>query len=202
MRLYTLKEVSEITGYAPVTLRKWIYDGKLTSIKSKGGHHRVTEETLNSLLGVKRKKGDKRVIGYCRVSNDNQSDALSLQVEYVRKYMVANGYSFEIITDIGSALNYERQGLMELINRAVNGEVEKVVVLYQDRLVRFGFELLEVIFSKLDVAIEIIDSTDRIEEEELVEDLAQIATEFSSRLQGRWPQKAKVFLKDCREDND
>ena len=52
-----------------------------------------------------------------------------------------------------------------------NSEVDKIVVLYKDRLIRFGYELIENIYEKYWTTIEIIDNTERTEEQELVEDL-------------------------------
>jgi len=88
--------------------------------------------------------------------------------------MLAKGYQFEIITDIGSGINYKKNGLLALINRIMSGEVEKVVVLYKDRLIRFGYELLEYIFALNNTEIEIIDNTEKTEEQELVEDLIKL----------------------------
>ncbi|KHF27420.1 hypothetical protein LR68_03783 [Anoxybacillus sp. BCO1] len=95
--------------------------------------------------------------------------------------MIAKGYSFEIIEDIGSGINYTKKGLSRLIDMICNGEVEKVVVLYKDRLVRFGFELIEQICKRYGVDIEIIDHTEKTEEQELVEDLVQLLTVFSCK---------------------
>jgi putative resolvase len=53
----------------------------------------------------------KKVIGDCRISSKKQKDDLERQVEAVRTYMMAEGYSFEIIEDIGSGMNYSKQGL-------------------------------------------------------------------------------------------
>ena len=83
------------------------------------------------------------VIGYCRVSTPAQKDDLEKQVENVKAYMYAKGYEFEIIRDIGSGINYKKKGLRALIEKINNQEVSKVVILYKDRLVRFGFELIE-----------------------------------------------------------
>ncbi|SKA89179.1 Resolvase, N terminal domain [Caloramator quimbayensis] len=75
--------------------------------------------------------------------------------------MIAKGYQFEIITDIGSGINYNKNGLNKLIDIIVNGEVEKIVILYKDRLVRFGFELIENICNKYGTTIERIDNTEK-----------------------------------------
>ncbi len=72
-----------------------------------------------------------------------------------------------------------------------NLEVDKIVVLYKDRLIRFGYELIENICEKYGTTIEIIDNTEKTEEQELVEDLIQIVTVFSCKLQGKRANKAK-----------
>lgn len=77
-----------------------------------------------------------------------------------------------------------------------NSEVEKVVVLYKDRLLRFGFEIIENLCKKYETTIEIIDNTEESEEQELVEDLIQIVTVFSCRLQGKRVNKAKKMIKE------
>jgi predicted site-specific integrase-resolvase len=57
---------------------------------------------------------------------------------------LAKGQPFEIISDIGSRIDYKKKGLQELIRRISQDQVEKVVVLYKDRLLRFGFELINI----------------------------------------------------------
>lgn len=120
--------------------------------------------------------------------------------------MIAKGYQFEIITDIGSGINYNKKGLNQLIDMITNSEIEKVVILYvvilyKDRLIRFGYELIENLCEKYGTTIEIIDNTERTEEQELVEDLIQIVTVFSCRLQGKRANKAKKMIKELIEDD-
>ena len=66
---------------------------------------------------------------------------------------------------------------------------------------RFGYELIENICAKYGTAIEIIDNTERTEEQELIEDLVQIVTVFSCRLQGKRANKAKRMIKELLEDD-
>ena len=115
--------------------------------------------------------------------------------------MIAKGYSFDIITDIGSGINYNKKGLNELIDLITNTEVEKIVILYKDRLLRFGFELVENLCEKYGTTIEIIDNTEKTEEQELVEDLIQIVTAFSCRLQGKRANKAKKMIEELLEND-
>lgn len=48
-------------------------------------------------------------IGYCRVSSNKQKDDLERQIENVKTYMIARGYQFDIIQDIGSGINYNKK---------------------------------------------------------------------------------------------
>ena len=147
-----------------------------------------------------------RIGGYCRVSSNKQKDDLERQIENMKLYLTAQGKPFEIISDIGSGINYKKKGLEELIKRISQNKVEKVVVLYKDRLLRFGFELVEYIASLYNCEIEIIDNTEKSEQQELVEELVQIITVFSCKLQGKRANKAKKLVKELieegGEDND
>ena len=78
--------------------------------------------------------------------------------------------------------------------------MDKVVVFYKDRLLRFGFELVEYIASLYDCDIEIIDHTEKIEQQEIVEDLVQIITVFSCKLQGKRANKARKLVKELIDD--
>jgi predicted site-specific integrase-resolvase len=115
--------------------------------------------------------------------------------------MIAKGYSFDVITDIGSGINYDKKGLNQLVDMITNSEVEKIVILYKDRLLRLGFEIIENLCNKYGTDIEIIDNTEKTEEEELVEDLIQIITVFSCRLQGKRANKAKKMIKELLEND-
>ncbi|CAI8990731.1 putative resolvase [Brevibacillus sp. IT-7CA2] len=110
--------------------------------------------------------------------------------------MIARGYSFDVITDIGNGINYEKRGLLQLMDFIIQGKVERVVVLYKDSLPSFGFELFENLCNKFSVVVEIIDNSEKTEEQELVEDLIQIVTAFSCRLQGKRANKAKKMIKE------
>ena len=69
-------------------------------------------------------------------------------------------------------------------------------MLYKDRLLRFGFELVEYFASLNDVKIEVLDKIDKNQDQELVEDLVQIVTVFSCKIQGKRKTKTKDLLND------
>ena len=90
-----------------------------------------------------------------------------------------------------------------MIRRISQNKVEKVVVMYKDRLLRFRFELVEYIARLHYCDIEIIDKTKKSEQQELVEDLIQIITVFSCKLQGKRANKTRQLVKELiKEKND
>ena len=203
MKYYSIGEFANKIGKTVQTLRNWDKNGTLKpSHITSGGTRYYSQEQLNHFLGLKSKtKIDKKIIGYCRVNSHKQKDDLERQIENVRTYMYAKGYQFEILSDIGSGINYNKKGLNKLIDMITNSEVDKIVVLYKDRLIRFGYELIENLCEKYGTTIEVIDNTEKIEEQELVEDLIQIVTIFSCRLQGKRANRAKKMIKELIEDD-
>ena len=203
MKYYSIGQFAKAIGKTTKTLRNWDKNGKLKPVRVEDtGYRYYSQEQLNHFLGLKLEKQiNKKIIGYCRVSSHKQKDDLERQIENVKTYMYAKGYQFEIITDIGSGINYNKKGLNQIIDMVTNSEVEKIVVLYKDRLIRFGYELIENLCNKFGTIIEIIDNTEKTDKQELVEDLVQIVTVFSCRLQGKRANKAKKMIKELIEDD-
>lgn len=202
MKYYTIGEFSNKIGKTVQTVRNWDKNGYLKPHHvSEGGHRYYSQEQLNRFLGLRNNVAKRKIIGYCRVSSNKQKDDLKRQIENVKTYMYAKGYQFEIITDIGSGINYNKKGLNQLIDEVTNYQVDKIVILYKDRLVRFGYELIENICKKFGTEIEIIDNTPKSENQELVEDLIQIITVFSCRLQGKRAKQTKKIIKELENDS-
>lgn len=203
MKYYSIGNFAKVIGKTTKTLRNWDKSGTLkpTRVESTGYRY-YSQEQLNHFLGIKViETKTKKVIGYCRVSSNKQKDDLVRQVENVKTYMIAKGYSFDVITDIGSGINYNKKGLNQLIDMITDSKVEKIVILYKNRLLRFWFEIIENLCDKYGTTIEIIDNTENTEEQELVEDLIQIVTVFSCRLKGKRTNKAKKMIKELLKND-
>ena len=198
-KYYSINKFAKIVGVTSQTLRNWENSGKLIPHHRSDSNYRYySEGQLQQILGERRDK-QKLTIGYCRVSSHKQKDDLDRQVENMRMYLLAQGNPYEIITDIGSGINYKKPGLQDMIKRICSYEVDKVVVLYKDRLIRFGFELIEYIASLHNCTIEVVEAVEKSEQQELVEDLVQIITVFSCRLQGKRANKAKRMIADLKQ---
>lgn len=199
--VYTLNQFAEKLGVTPQTLRVWHKEGKLTpAFITDGGHRRYTHKQYLEFIGDTSIQTAKLNVGYIRVSSKKQSDDLVRQAQLMENYLTSKGKPFKIIQSIGSGINYKNPQLHELIRMVVNKEVDTVYVLYKDRLVRFGFELLEFLFNEFGVSIEVVNQQFESEQEELVTDLIQIITVFSAKLNGKRKNKVQNFKKDLEDD--
>jgi putative resolvase len=194
----SIHEASKLIGVAVSTMRRWESEGRLIPERTEGGHRRYDRDAL---LNYKYHKENKKLtVGYCRVSSSDQREDLSRQVKTVSDYCAAKGYQFKIIQDLGSGLNYNKKGLKELIDLICHKEIEKVVINYKDRLIRFGYEIIEQLCFINDVDIEIINySEDKNHEEELVEDVLSVITVFSARLYGSRSHKTKKITETNKQ---
>ena len=195
MKYYSAKKVTEILGVTAQTLRNWDKEGKLKpSYVKSNGYRYYSEDSILSYTQERKTKKNLNVIGYARVSSKKQSDDLESQVNNLKTYLDSKYTDYEIITDIGSGINYTKPGLKKLIEKINRKEVDLIVVLYKDRLLRFGFELVEYFAELNNVKIEILDKIDKNQDQELVEDLVQIITVFSCKIQGKRKAKTKEII--------
>jgi len=201
MQRYSIRKFADLIDVNPQTLRNWDKEGKLKPayVNPDTGYRYYSEEQLQEQLG--KIAEEKIVVGYCRVSSKKQQADLERQVQNMKTYLLAQGKPFKIVTDIGSGINYNKKGLNEVIDLVMDKKVSKIVVLYKDMLVRFGYELIKNICDKNNVSIEIIDHNEKSEQEEVVEDLVQIITVFSCKLQGKRSKKTKELIKELKKDD-
>ena len=195
MKYYSSKDVTKILGVTAQTLRNWDKEGKLKpSYTKSNGYRYYSEDVILSYTQERKTKKDINVVLYARVSSKELQDDLERQISNLKEYAKDKYEKYDVISDIGSGINYEKPGLKRLIEMINKKQVDIIVVLYKDRLLRYGFELVEY-FAKLNnVKIEVIDKIDKNQDQELVEDLVQIITVFSCKLQGKRKKKTKELL--------
>lgn len=135
-------------------------------------------------LGKERKK-----ISYCRVSSRHQKEDLDRQIEMIK----AKYPNHELISDIGGGMNYERKGLKKIMDMAMDEEIEELVIAYKDRLMRFGYEIIEYMVEKKSRGKIIIlhDEEKRSEMEELTEDVVAIMNVYVAKVNGMRKYKSK-----------
>lgn len=195
MVLMSIGKFARALGVTPEHVRTMHRTGEVIPARiSEKGTRYYSEEQLRDLKNSRTPQREEKVVAYCRVSTKSQKDDLEKQVENVKSYMYAKGYSFEVITDIGSSINYKNKGLRELISLINSNQVTKVVILHKDRLVGFGFELIELLCDLHNVKIEIIDNSEQSNEEELTDDLIEIITVFANKLYGSRSKKTRTLI--------
>ena len=202
--MLSIGKFAKSLGVSIQTLRNWDKEGKLKpTYVTENGYRYYSEDLLNKFRNIKNvNKIKKKNILYARVSTKSQKDDLDRQVDNLKQYAYSKGYSFEIITDIGSGINYKKEGLLKMINLVECGEVDRIIVLYKDRLIRFGYDLIEYICKLNDTKIEIVDNSTISKEQELTEDLVQIITVFANRLYGARSKKTINLIKSVKENAD
>ena len=89
-------------------------------------------------------------------------------------------------TNIGSGLNDNRKNLLSLLDMVQKGEVNRIFVLYKDRLTRFGYHYLKKICDFHGVSIIVVseETDNKIQSEELAEDIITLIHSFSGKLYG------------------
>lgn len=195
MVLMSIGKFAKELGVTPEHVRTMHRTGEVIPARiSEKGTRYYSEEQLRELKNSRTPQREEKVVAYCRVSTKSQKDELEKQVENVKSYMYAKGYSFEVIADVGSGINYKNKGLQELISLIDSNQITKVVVLHKDRLVQFGFELIQLLCELHSVEIEIIDNSERSNEEELTDDLIEIVTVFANKLYGSRSKKTKTLI--------
>ena len=203
MALMSIGKFAKEIGLSAQHLRKLHDDNILVpAVITKGGTRYYSDEQLSEYLNRDNKPQQLPIVLYARVSTRSQKDDLDRQVENLKSYAISRGYSFEIITDIGSGIDYTKQGLKQLIRKINNKEISKIVVLYKDRLIRFGFELIEYLCELNNISIEIIDNTTVSKETELTNDLIQIITVFANQLYGARSKKTSRLIQEVKSNGN
>jgi putative transposase len=126
LKYYSIHEFSKLIGRTPQTLRNWDKSGKLKpNHTGSGGYRYYSHQQLKEVLQIKGNSKDKIIIGYCRVSSNKQKDDLQRQIENMKLYLETLNKPYEIISDIGSGINYSKKGLRDLIKRITAGQAIK-----------------------------------------------------------------------------
>jgi putative resolvase len=172
------------TGTLPVSARQLATGTILVSEKEE------THET-----------GPEPVVLYTRVLSKDQSEDLDRQLARLVEYATSRGYPVKgAVKEVGSGLNGKRLKLLRLLR---DPEARAIVVEHRDRLVRFGFEVMEALLDGAGRRIIVVEDGEM--KEDLVQDMRDVLTSFCARLYGRRSAKRratkalKEIEKGCRE---
>jgi hypothetical protein len=198
----SIGKAANILGVSIPTLRNWDKTGKLSpSFVTSGGTRMYDLATLNLIKGKKSIVPDRYTIAYARVSTQSQKKELETQKELLTLYCSKQGYRYKLLSDIGSSLNYTKAGLNELIELICSDQIERLVLVHKDRLLRFGSEIIFKLCNIHNVEVEIINVGDELNpNEELAKDVLEIITVFSTRLYGKRSHKSLKMIDDLKKN--
>ena len=199
MSSYSITAFAEAIGVTVRTLQRWDREGRLKPASRTPGNRRMySEEQLREVLHARAKPAMQRVkVAYVRVSGQNQRPDLKNQQTALEQFCIAQGIAVdEWISEIGGGMNFQRPKFLQLIDRIVSGEIETLVIAHQDRLTRFGFELIGHLCEKQGCRLVVLNVESLSPEQEMVQDLMTITHCFSARLYGlrRYRKRLKEAL--------
>jgi len=189
-----ISEFSRRVGKSPLTIRRWEREGRFKGgQRSLGGNRQYTEDDIRKALGIEVKEEDRKVVVYCRVSSNGQKEDLKSQVAAMETFCLSAGIVVDdYISEIGGGMNFNRKlfnGLMERIER---GELSKLIIAHQDRLVRFGFDFFNSFAKKHGCKVIVVNQESLSPQAEMVKDLMAIIHCFSCRLYGLRHYKKQI----------
>lgn len=186
----TRKEAADILGITFPTLYKLAENNEIETVKIGSVQKYNIEKYMRK---IKMDNPNKRNICYCRVSSKKQRGDLERQEQYMEKRYP----NYEIVSDIGSGLNYNRTGLNRIIRLAINGEINELVVAYKDRLMRFGYELVENLIKNYSNGKIVVINKEEEETpiNEITKDIISIMNVYVAKVNGLRKYKKKITKK-------
>lgn len=127
-------------------------------------------------------------VTYSRVSSLQNMSNLNSQSKRVQEFCSAKGWVVgKVVEECASGLNDNRPKLNRILS---DKNVTRIVVEHKDRLSRFGFNYIKLLYHG---EIVVINETEE-KENELVEDLVSIITSFCARIYGNRRSKRKTEI--------
>ena len=200
-KLVPIHEAAEALGVSAQTLRRWEREGRLLpDERTAGGRRRYDLARLKPEKFRSQAEAVRKTVAYARVSSHDQKDDLERQKQVLELYCARQGWTFEVIADLGSGMNYHKKGLKKLLEAIIEGQVGRLVITHKDRLLRFGAELVFAICEAKNVEVVILNQgEDTTFEEDLAKDVLEIITVFSARLYGSRSRKNQKLLDSLKK---
>ncbi|MDD5272789.1 MAG: IS607 family transposase [Methylovulum sp.] len=197
-RLLAIGEAAKVLGLSITTLRRWEKEGKLIPEPTTSKHRRYDLAKLKPELF--HQEDTRKTVAYARVSSHDQKADLERQKQVLELYCAKQGWTFEVVSDLGSGMNYQKKGLKRLLNAIIDDKVGRLVLTHKDRLLRFGAELVFAICEIKSVQVIILNrGEDAAFEEDLAKDVLEIITVFSAGLYGSRSRKNQKIIEGVKK---
>jgi putative resolvase len=183
--MYTPAVFAKRVGVSVKTLQKWDRIGILPAKRTITNRRYYTDEELAAALRLPRVQKERRTVAYCRVSSQAQKPDLANQRRVLEAFCTQRNIEVdEWMMEVGGGLNFKRKQFLSLVDAILEGQVERVILAHQDRLARFGYQLLIHLCETHQCEVLVMNTEELSPEQELVQDLITITHCFSSRLYG------------------
>ena len=183
--MYTIGKFAKLVGVVPKTLQRWDREGRLKAHRTVNNRRYYTDNDVAIALGLEQPERRKRCVAYCRVSSPAQQPDLLNQRQTLEQFCAARGLIIDAwISEVGSGLNFQRERFLALVDGIVAGEIGTIVIAHKDRLMRFGFPLIEHLCAVHRCELIVMNNQSLSPEQELTQDLLTILHCFSGRLPG------------------
>lgn len=199
---YKPGQIAKLLNVTPKTISNYCDKGILVAITDPETNRRsITAESLLTFLQDKNmvSRDDERSDAiYARVSTVKQKDNLERQIDHLKIFAVDhNPKNLIVKSDIGSGLNDNRKELNQLINLVQSDKIDRIFIMYKDRLTRFGFNYIKQIcdFHNTEIIIVSNEENDKSLRDELADDIISIINSSSDKLYGMRPKISKVTNK-------
>ena len=196
------KDVLKILNITRPTLTKYIKENKIKVDSVINGQYVYNDESVYSLIGLKKEKQNRLNVIYARVSNPPKK-YLDEQLKRLINFCSEKGITVDKeYFDIKSGMNFERDQFKDLIQEIVKGNIELIVIENKDRLCRFGFDLFNEFCKYFKTKIIVVNElSEKNFEQELTEDLISIIHYFSMKSYSH-RRKLNKIKKELENDND
>ncbi len=188
---YKPGQIAKMLNVTPKTISNYCDKKILVAITDPETNRRsITAESLLTFLQDKNmvSQDDERSDAiYARVSTQKQKDDLERQINYLKIFAVDhNPKNLIVKSDIGSGLSDNRKELNQLINLVQSDKINRIFIMYKDRLTRFGFNYIKQIcdFHNTEIVIVSNEENDKLLSEDLAEDIISIIHSSADKLYG------------------
>ena len=198
----TAKDVLKILNITRPTLTKYVKENKIKVDAVINGQYVYNDESVYSLIGLKKEKQNRLNVIYARVSNPPKK-YLDEQLKRLINFCSEKGITIDKeYFDIKSGINFKRDQFKDLIQEIVKGNIELIVIENKDRLCRFGFDLFNEFCKYFKTKIIVVNElSEKNFEQELTEDLISIIHYFSMKSYSH-RRKLNKIKKELENDND
>jgi predicted site-specific integrase-resolvase len=163
------KEVLNLLRVSRQTLTRYVKTDLIRTTRLPNGQYDYNAEDIYKLFN---KGMPGQTVIYARVSTPKQKKDLENQIEMLKQFCFANGYTISaIFSDIASGNSFkERSDFFKLLDLVLDGKIERVVISYKGRLSRVGFDLFYYLFKKYKREIVVMSEvgSPKLDSEEIV----------------------------------